>query len=130
MTGREVDVNGAVAAVRARAEGPLYTLVQFDPDDFEVLYVSERTHDLYPEEGTLADHFEQIYDYVGSDFAERALFTDFLLAGAGDVTYMTTCLEGVKAVRAYDDDVTGVFLGVDPDEPVPPLVDGVDEHLL
>jgi hypothetical protein len=94
-----------------------------------VLYDADRTYTTYPEEGTMLDHFERIFDYVGIDFAERALFTDVLLAGGGDVTYMTTCLESVKAVRAYDDEVTGVFMSVDPDEPVPPLVDVVVEHL-
>jgi hypothetical protein len=127
-TGGKADVDAAIAGPRERSDGPLYTLVMFDPDDVEVPYVADRTYDRYPDEGAMLDHFERIFDYLRIDFAERARYTDVLLAGAADVMDMTTCLESVEAVRAYDD-VTGVFMSVDPDEHVPPLVDVVVEHL-
>lgn len=123
-------MDAAVGALEELAEGPLYTLVRFDPDDFEVLHVADATHELYPDESAMCGHFERIFDYVGIDFAERALFTDVLLSGAGEVTYMTTSLDSVKVVRAYGDDATGVFLAVDPEESVPRLVEAVTDHLL
>jgi len=130
MSGPAGDVETTIEALTGRTAGPLYTLVGFDPDDFEVLYVADATHDLYPDDSAMRGHFERIFHYVGIDFAERALFTDVLLSGAGDVTYMTTCLEEVKVVRAYGGEATGVFFAVEPDETVPPLVDIVTRHLL
>lgn len=124
------DVEAAIEALTERADGPLYTLVAFGPDDFEVLYVADETHDLYPDDSAMRGHFERIFDYVGIDFAERALFTDVLLSGAGDVQYMTTSLERVKVVRVYGGDANGVFLALDPDEPVPPLLEVVTDTLL
>lgn len=115
-------------ALQDLMEGPLYSLVRFGPDDFEVLYVSEETYQMYPDETAMVDHFERLFDYVGIDFAEKALFTDVLLSGAGTVRYMTTALESVKVVRVYDDS-RGVFLAVAPAEPVPPLVDVVEDTL-
>lgn len=120
--------DGPAAALVERMDGPLYTLVRFDPDDFEVRYVSDATEEMYPDESAMFDHFGRIFDYVGIDFAEKALFTDVLLPGSGSVRYMTTCLEAVKVVRAYDG-ARGVFLAVDPAEPVPPLVAAVEDTM-
>jgi hypothetical protein len=130
MVGGGGDVDAAIAALRERTDGPLYALVAFDPDEFEVLYVPDQTADPSPDAGVMLDDFECVFDYVGIDFAERALFSDGLLPDAGSVTAMTTCLEAVKIVRAYGDGTAGVFLAVAPDEPVPPLLDAVSDHLL
>lgn len=115
-------------ALQDRMSGRLYTLVRFDADDYEVLFVAEETYRLYDDEDDMSEHFDQVFDYVGIDFAEKALFTDVLLSGAGTVRYMTTCLDSVKAVRVYDG-ARGVFMAVDPDEPVPPLVEVVQSTL-
>lgn len=123
------DHEAALEALEDRMEGPLYTLVRFDADDFEVLYVSEQTYEMYADESAMYEHFDRIFDYVGIDFAEKALFTDVLLSGAGSVRYMTTSLDTVKVVRVYED-ARGIFLGVPPSEPVPPLVDVVEDKLL
>ena len=130
MSGANGEVEAALEALQAGTDGPVYALVRFYPDDFEVLYVDDATSDLYPGGSAMDDHFDRIFDYVGIDFAERALFTDVLLSGAGDVRYMTTSLDSIKIVRAYGDEAAGVFVAVDPEEAVPPLVDVVTEHLL
>ncbi|WP_254837633.1 hypothetical protein [Natronomonas marina] len=122
------DPGPGIDALRRRTDGSLYSVVRFDPDDFEVLYVGEETYEMYPTDDAMFEHFERIFDYVGIDFAEKALFTDVLFSGSGSVQYMTTCLDSVKVVRLYAGS-TGVFLGVDPAEPVPPLVDVVETHL-
>ena len=130
MSGANGDVDAALEALQAETDGPVYALVRFYPDDFEALYVDDATSDLYPGGSAMDDHFDRIFDYVGIDFAERALFTDVLLSGAGDVRYMTTSLDSIKVVRAYGYEAAGVFVAVDPEEAVPPLVDVVTEHLL
>ena len=114
--------------LRARTDGTLYSVVTFEPNDFELRYVSDETREMYPTDDAMLEHFERVFDYVGIDFAEKALFTDVLFSGAGHVQFMTTCLETVKVVRVYAG-ADAVFLGVDPDEPVPPLVDVVKTHV-
>ncbi|PSP48725.1 hypothetical protein BRC75_05905 [Halobacteriales archaeon QH_7_69_31] len=130
MSGANGEVDAALEALRAGTDGPVYTLVRFYPYDFEVLYVDDAMNDLYPGGSAMDDHFERIFDYVGIDFAERALFTDVLLSGAGDVRYMTTSLDSIKVVRAYGGEDVGVFVALDPEEAVPPVVEVVTEHLL
>lgn len=119
----------AVAALEDRTDGTLYTVVAFTPETFETLHVSEETRALYADETAMYEHFESIHDYVNVDFAERRLFSEALLPGAGDVTYTTTAMESIKVVRVYRDR-EGVFLAVDPDEPVVELVDTVRSRLL
>jgi len=117
-----------VEALRRCTDGPLYSVVRFDPDDFRILHVADETAELYPTETAMIERFEKIFAYVGIDFAEKALFSDVLLSDAGTVRYMTTSLDSLKVVRIYEGS-EGLFLGVDPDEAVPPLVETVDEHL-
>lgn len=128
MPGTSGGTDAALEALDDRMDGPLYTLVRFDADDFDVLFVNDETYEMYPDESAMFDHFDRIFDYVGIDFAEKALFTDVLLSGAGRVRYMTTSLETVKVVRVYDG-ASGVFLAIDPSEPVPPLVEIVEDQL-
>ena len=117
-----------VEALRRRTDGPLHSVVRFDPDDFRILYVAGEAESRYPTESAMVEHFERIFAYVGIDFAEKTLFSDVLLPDAGTVRYMTTSLDSVKVVRIYEES-EGVFVGVDPEEAVPPLVDAVGEHL-
>ena len=117
-----------VEALRRRTDGPLHSVVRFDPDDFRILYVAGEAESRYPTESAMVEHFERIFAYVGIDFAEKTLFSDVLLPDAGTVRYMTTSLDSVKVVRVYEES-EGVFVGVDPEEAVPPLVDAVGEHL-
>ena len=117
-----------VEALRRRTDGPLYSVVRFDPDNFRILHVAGEAASRYPTESAMVEHFERIFAYVGIDFAEKTLFSDVLLPDAGTVRYMTTSLDSVKVVRIYEES-EGIFLGVDPEEAVPPLVDAVGEHL-
>ena len=122
------DTDPWLETLHGEVDGTLYSVVMFDPNDFDLRYISEETREMCPTEDAMYEHFERIFDYVGIDFAEKALFTDVLFSGSGRVQYMTTCLETVKVVRVYAGS-EGVFLGVDPDEPVPPLVDVVETHV-
>jgi hypothetical protein len=123
------DISETIEALQDRAEGPLYSVVEFDPGQFDILHLADETSAMYPDEEAMVEHFSEIHEYVNIDFAERELFSDELLPGAGSVTYMTTSLDAVKVVRVYDGQ-RGVFLAVNPDERVVPLAEIVESRLL
>lgn len=128
-SGAEGEVTEAVELLRTRAEETVFSVVRFDPDGYEPLYVAEETRAMYPDEESMDDHFAEIHDYVNVDFAELALFSEELLPAAGSVNYVTTAMDGVKILRVYAGH-NGVFLALHPEEAVVPLVDIVDAHLL
>lgn len=119
----------AVELIRNRAEETVYSVVRFDPDRFEPLYVASETRAMYPDEAAMNRHFSELHDYVNVDFAEITLFSEELIPAAGSVNYVTTAMDGVKILRVYAGH-SGIFLALHPDEPVVPLVDIVDAHLL
>ena len=120
---------GRLKPLHDRVDGTLYSVVRFGADDFEVMYTAEATRAMYDDDDTMREHFRRIFDYVGIDFAEKALFGDVLFPGQGTVRYMTTCMASVKLVRIYAGS-EGVLVTVDPEEPVPRLADAVEERLL
>jgi sugar/nucleoside kinase (ribokinase family) len=128
-SGTDGGVTDAVELIRAHAKETVYSVVRFDSDGFEPLYVAPETRAMYPDEVSMEKHFSELHDYVNVDFAEIALFSEELLPAAGSVNYVTTAMDGVKILRVYAGH-SGVFLALHPDEPVVPLVDIVDAHLL
>ena len=130
MSDSERTENGEarLGSLHDRVDGTLYSVVRFGADDFEVVYTAEAARAMYDDDDTMREHFRRIFDYVGIDFAEKALFSDVLLSGQGTVRYMTTCMASVKLVRIYAGS-EGVLVAVDPEEPVPRLADVVEERL-
>lgn len=128
VDGEAPDRDG-VSLLQSRTEGPLYSVIRYDADDFEPLFVADVTRSMYPDEEVMNDHFERIHDYVNVDFMEMDLFSENLLPAAGEVNYITTGMNDLKIVRVYDGQ-EGVFLAVNPDETVVPLVEAVEGHLL
>lgn len=120
-----VDDEAVVEAVRAAVDGNLYSLVEFDSESFNPLYVSEQTVAMYESEAHMNDHFGEIHDYVNLDFTEIQLFTQDLLPVASRVRYMTTALDVMTLVRLYVDDRNGFFLALPPETPVEPVVAAV-----
>lgn len=116
----DIDVEDLVDPVLSRAEGTVYAISEFDTREFTILHLAEATYDLYGDEETMEDHFERIHGYVHLDFTERELFTDEMFPLAERVEYLTTRMDYIKIVRIYEGD-SGVFLALDPDEPVTPL---------
>lgn len=117
----EFDVESALATARERVEGELYAAVEYDSEGFNVLYASDTTVEGYEDEAAMREHFQQIHDYVNVDFTEIELFTGALFPEADRVDYLTTTMDYLKLVRVYRGR-QGVLLGLDPDEPVEPLV--------
>lgn len=117
----EIDVTRAVEAT-GTVDGTLHTLVEFDRDGFNTLYVSEATRAVYDSPEQMSSHFERIHNYVNIDFTEVDLFTADLFPTADRVRYKTTALDRLTLVRLYVDDQSGLLFAVEVGDPVEPLV--------
>lgn len=121
----DFDADAALDAVRERVEGQLYAFVEYDGEAFNPLYVDEAALSFYEDREQMAAHFERIHSYVHVDFTEIEMFTDTLFPLADRVAYITTAMDYMTFVRVYDGR-QGVFLALEPDEPVQPLVDAIE----
>lgn len=124
----EFDADAACEAVKATASGSLRSFVEFDGDSFNPLYVDDSTISFYDDEEHMRAHFSQLHSYVYLDLAEIDLFTGQLFPVADRVHYITTALDLFKLVRIYYDD-EGVFVALDSDEPVSPVVQAVEDAI-
>jgi hypothetical protein len=128
-SGGDCEAADAVARVRKHAEKTVISVVRFDTEGFEPLYISGQARAMYDDKEAMNEHFDEIHNYVNVDFAEMALFSEELFPDGGSVKYVTTAMDGMKILRVYAGH-TGVFLSLHPEEPVVPLVEIVDAHLL
>lgn len=115
------DADAALEAALEAAEGSIYSFVEFSMEDFRPLYVADETLAMYESRERMEEHFEQIHDYVHLDFTEIELFTEDLLPEATEARYIATAFDVVSLVRIYRGN-EGVFVAVDADEPVVPVV--------
>lgn len=120
------DVDAVVEEALDAVDGPLYSLVEFDLERWNDLYLADETREMYDDERQIEEHFSQIHDYVNLDFTEIDLFTDDLLPTADEVRYITTAMDVMTFVRIYVGERTGLFVALDPDEPVEPLVTAIE----
>lgn len=124
----DFDADGALAAVQARVSGTLRSFAEFDGETFNTLFVDDDTVALYENEAHMRAHFSKLHSYLYLDLAETELFTEQLFPNAEEVSYLVTALDYVKLVRLYQGDA-GLFLALDPDEPVQPLVEAIREAI-
>lgn len=117
----DIDVDATLDAATS-VEGTLYSLVEFDPETFNTLYVSAATRTLYDSEAEMEEHFERIHAYVNIDFTEARLFTEDLFPVADRVRYKATGLDIMTVLRVYLGDEHGLFLGIDAGDPIEPLI--------
>lgn len=122
------DADAACAAAREAVSGTLRSAVEFNSEAFNPLYVDDLTLAFYEDETEMMAHFERIHSYVNLDLAEVDLFTGELFPIAERVEYITTALDFFKMVRVYYDG-EGLFLALDRDEPVTPVVKAISEAL-
>lgn len=118
------DGDAAVEVVRERIDGTLFTVVEYDTADYRVLYVDDATMVFYADEDEMDAHFGRIHSHVNLDFTEIDLFVEDLFPVADGVVSQTTRFDYLKVVRVYGDR-EGLFVALEPDEPVEPLVDAV-----
>ena len=130
MTDRDVSFDPVVdeelvETVKAAADGPVFVVVEFTPDEFSVTYASSATRDMYEDEDAMYDYFESVHEYVNLDLTEIDLFTENLFPVADDVRYITTALDIGKMIRVYLDDRRGVFVGLPTEAEVEPVVEAL-----
>lgn len=122
------DAEPVVEAARTTVDGTLYSVVEFDAEDWRYLHLAEETRAMYEDEVQMTAHFDRLHDYVNLDFTELDLFTDTLVPAAEEVRYLVTCLDLIKFVRFYHGR-EGLFVAVDTDEPVVPLADALTDAI-
>ena len=120
----DFDADAARDAVLATVQGELRTFVEFDAERFNPIYVDDETLAFYDDETHMREHFGRIHDYLNVDLAEIDLFVEELVPVADSVEYLVTALDAFKLLRFYVDG-QGVFLALDHDEPVEPVVDAI-----
>ena len=124
----DFDAEAACDAVRGTVQGELRTFVEFDAERFNPIYVDDETLSFYEDEAHVRAHFGRIHGYVNVDLAEIDLFVEELFPIADHVEYLVTALDAFKLVRFYVDN-QGVFLALDHDEPVEPVVAAIREAI-
>jgi hypothetical protein len=120
------DAETGLAAIRESAEGTPFTVVEFDADRYNPLFVSEEGRALYRDEEQMTAHFDAIHSFASIDFNEIDLFTEELFPIAEDVHYIATGLDYLTLLRIYFDR-SGLFIALDPDQPVDPVVEAVED---
>lgn len=120
------DADAAYEKTLETVSGTLRSFVEFDRDSFNPIYVDDSTLAFYDDEAHMLEHFSQLHSYVYLDLAEMDLFTEELFPIAERVEYITTTLDVFKLVRLYFDD-EGLFLALDHDEPVGPIIEAITE---
>ncbi|WP_435194473.1 hypothetical protein [Natronomonas sp. EA1] len=127
----DLDAEAVLDAARAATDGTLHTLIEFDRERFEILYVHESTRALYASDEEMREHFASIHEFVNLDFAEVELFTEDLLPFVDRVRYKTTAMDTATFVRLYVSESTGLFITLDPGaeaEPVARAIEGTIER--
>ena len=121
------DAERALDAARSSVGDSLRVCIEYDAERFTTLYADGTLLELYGDEEMMLEQFAEVHSYVHVDFTERDLFED-LFYGAGDVRAFVTCMEHTTAVRCVTGEF-GLFLGLDPDAAVTPVVEAVERVL-
>jgi len=123
--GTAVNPEAAVEAAQSVAGDGVRTVVTFDREGFDVVYVDDIVDTFYDDREHMQAHYEQIHSYVNVDFTEQALFVDELFPVAEDVRYMATGLDFSTLVRVYVG-AEGLFLSLDPGVDVEAVVEAIE----
>ena len=116
------------SSIEEVTEGTLRSLVEYNKEEFNPLYIDDVTLSFYESVDHALTHFERIHSYVNIDFAEMSLFTEELFPVSEEVRYLVTGLDQFTVLRIYIGN-EGLFIALDPDEPVKPVVDVVVESV-
>ena len=120
----DFDADAAREAAESTVAGTLRSFVEFDSEAFNALFVDDSTLAFYDDEDHMQAHFAKLHSYLYLDLAEADPFTGELFPIAEEVNYITTALDLFKLVRVYRGE-EGLFLALDHDEPVEPVVNAV-----
>lgn len=124
--GSALDPDAAVEAARSVAGEGVRTVVTFDREGFDVVYVDDVVDTFYDDREHMLAHYEEIHSYVNVDFTEQDLFTNELFPIAEDVRYMATGLDFSTLVRVYVGE-EGLFLSLDRGVDVEAVVEAIED---
>jgi hypothetical protein len=119
------DVAAMQAAVEDTVEGTLRSLVEFDREEFNTLYIDDLTLQFYEGEEQMQAHFAEIHSYVNLDFTEKQFYKEDIFPVSERVRYLATGFDVFTVVRIYFGE-EGLFLALDRGEPVEPIVEAVE----
>jgi hypothetical protein len=122
------DADAAFADAQTLAGPELYSFVEYDVEEYQVLFLSDLALDMYDSADQAFAHFDKIHSHVHLDFTEIDLFTEGLFPVAEGVEYVTTALDFLKLVRVYHDG-TGVFVSLAPTADEVPIVEAIRDHM-
>jgi hypothetical protein len=122
------DAEEVCRVIRDVAGDAVQSVVEYNRDEFNPLYVTDVALSFYPDEDAMYEHFEEIHTYVHVDFTEMNLFTDRLFPVAERVRYLTTAFDTFTLVRIYFGD-EGVFVSLDAGQPVEPVVEAAEDAI-
>lgn len=124
----EFDAEAALTAARETAGDAVYSFIEYTSEEYNVLYASPETLEMYGGRDAMIDHFDEIHSYVHIDFTERDLFSEELLPHAGEVRTIVTRQDQLTLIRLFHGD-GGVVVSLAPDEPIVPLLNAVESAL-
>ncbi|MDY7082713.1 MAG: hypothetical protein SXQ77_09980 [Halobacteria archaeon] len=124
----DFDADSAVEVIKDEVQGTLYSAVEFDDRRFNILYVDDKTLSFYRDSDHMLEHFDRVHSYVYLDFTEIETFKESILPVSNRVDYITTCMDYLKVVRIYRGR-QGLFIALERNESVQPLVDSVVENV-
>ena len=119
-----IDAEAVREAIEEVIDGPLRSLVEYDSEEFNPLYIDDTSLAFYEDEAEMLEHFERIHAYVNLDFTEIELFTEELLPITERLDYIATRLDAFTIIRVYLGEV-GLFVAVDAGEPVEAIVGAI-----
>ncbi|WP_436344629.1 hypothetical protein [Natronorubrum sp. FCH18a] len=120
------DADSVRRAVQNTVSGPLYSFCEYNTESFRPLYIDDRTIAMYDDSDEMLAHFERIHTHVHMDFMQIELFRNTLFPDAERVEYIATAMDVLKLLRVYVGE-DGLFLALESDEPVEPIVDVIRE---
>lgn len=120
-----LDVAAMHDAVEAAVDGTVRSFVEFDAEDYNLVYVDDVSLSFYEDEAAMYDHFDEIHSYVHIDFTEIDFFTDELFPLSNRVRYISTSFDVFTLLRVYFGQ-EGLFVALDRDEPVEPVVEAIE----
>ncbi|MCL9814137.1 hypothetical protein [Natranaeroarchaeum aerophilus] len=116
----DFNATAALRAVEDRVGDDIFVCGEFTPDDFHILYVSDRALEQYDSETDIWVVGDVIHEYMNVDFLERELFND-LYPQVTETNAFVTYTDYAAIVRVLQGE-EGFYLSVDPQAPVSEIV--------
>lgn len=121
----DVERERLVARLTEAADGPLYSVVEYDPATLNVVYADESTLAFYRDRDHLVAYFDRVRAPARVDFGPAELFADGRRPVADRVDHATPTPAAVTLLRVANDR-NGVFVALSPDEPLGPVVEAIE----